>query len=198
MPPLRKVPAEPHSGPPPHEAAVPPGAEQVDRLFRDHNDALLRFIAAKLGSVQEAKDVAQEAYVRLLRLEQGEAVSYLRAFLFKTAANLALDRLRQRARRRFVVSPRDADIPVFELSPDRQFEGEQALQSLRAALEELPEKCREAFLLYRLDGLSCKEVAQRMQLQERMVWLYVARALEHLRARVHGRANGLDKEGAQS
>lgn len=132
-----------HSGSPSQEAqaaqktAAPAGAGKVDRLFRDHNDTLLRFIAAKLGSVQEARDVAQEAYVRLLRLDTGEAVSYLRAFLFKTASNLALDRLRQRARRSFMVSPCDTDIAVFELSPDRQCEGEQALQTLRAALDEL-------------------------------------------------------------
>src|SRR5262245_23495507 len=74
---------------------------EIERLFREHNDALLRFVAAKLGSKQEAREIAQEAYVRLLCLDHREAVSYLRAFLFKTAANLAMDRLRQRARRDF-------------------------------------------------------------------------------------------------
>jgi DNA-directed RNA polymerase specialized sigma24 family protein len=50
--------------------------------------------------VQEAKEVAQEAYVRLLSLEDSGAVSFLRAFLFKTAANLAVDRIRSRNRQR--------------------------------------------------------------------------------------------------
>jgi dienelactone hydrolase len=65
------------------------GAGDVERVFRDHNEALLRFIAAKLGSRQEAREVAQEAYVKLLSLDNREAVSYLRAFSFKIAANLA-------------------------------------------------------------------------------------------------------------
>jgi len=160
------------------------GPDDIERLFREHNDALLRFVAAKLGSRQEAREVVQEAYVRLLSLDHREAVSYLRAFLFKTASNLAMDRLRLRARRGFVVSARNLDFAVFELSPERQVAGEQALQRLREAIDELPQKCREAFLLYRLDELSCEEVAVRLGLQERMVWRYVARALEYVRMRM--------------
>lgn len=148
--------------------------------------SLLRFIAARLGSTQEAKEVAQEAYVRLLGLANREAVSYLRAFLFKTAANLATDRLRERVRRSHLMSSTDEGFGVFELSPERQVDGEQALQRLRDGIAELPEKCREAFLLYRLDGLRAQEVAKCLGIQERMVWLYIARALEYLRSRVDG------------
>ena len=53
----------------------------VEQLFREHNAALLRFIAAKIGSTSEAREIAQEAYVHLLQLDQPEAISYLRAFL---------------------------------------------------------------------------------------------------------------------
>jgi RNA polymerase sigma factor (sigma-70 family) len=185
-PPPFEVPAARHPG----VTAAPdaPSAEDIERLFRDHNDALLHFIAAKLGSTQEAREVAQEAYVRLLSLDGRAAISYLRAFLFKTAANLAVDRLRQRARRQTVTVPQLHDAGIVEFSPDLQLEGEQTLKLLSEAIEELPAKCREAFLLYRLDGLSCRDVAQRMGLQERMAWLYISRALEHVRARVYGAA----------
>src|SRR6185437_6352258 len=63
-----------------------PRAAVVERLFREHNEALLRFLRARVGSQNEALEVAQEAYVRLLSLDQPGAVSYLRAFLFGTAA----------------------------------------------------------------------------------------------------------------
>jgi RNA polymerase sigma-70 factor (ECF subfamily) len=156
----------------------------VERIFREHNDSLVRFIAARLGSKQEAAEVAQEAYVRLLSLDHDEAVSYLRAFLFKTAANLATDRLRVRSRRGFIVTAGSLEKAVFELSPDRELEGEQAIERLRQAIDELPEKCREAFLMYRLEELSCADSAVRLGLQERMVWRYIARALEYIRLRV--------------
>jgi hypothetical protein len=68
--------------------ARPSHSELIERLFREHNEALVRFLLARLRSRQAALEVAQEAYVRLLSLDQPGAVSYLRSFLFKTAANL--------------------------------------------------------------------------------------------------------------
>jgi RNA polymerase sigma factor (sigma-70 family) len=156
----------------------------MERLFREHNAALLRFVAARLGSEQEAKEIAQEAYVRLLRLDHPETISYLRAFLFKTAANLAVDRLRARTRQPPMRSMEESEFAVFHLSPDRQIEGEQSIAILRGALAELPEKCRRAFVLHRLDGLSRQEIGARLGIRERMVRLYLARALEHLRFRL--------------
>ncbi len=166
--------------------AVPASADttDIDRLFREHNSALLRFVAAKLGSEQEAKEIAQEAYVRLLSLNHPEAVSYLRAFLFKTAANLAIDRLRARGRRPPTRSITDMELAVFHLSPDRQMEGQQTVAILAQAVAELPQKCQRAFLLHRVEGLSRAEIAARLGLGERMVRLHIARALEHLRLRL--------------
>ena len=51
----------------------------VDRLFREHNEALIRFLRGRVGSRNEALEIAQEAYVRLLSLDQPGAVSYLRS-----------------------------------------------------------------------------------------------------------------------
>lgn len=165
-------------------AAPTPDAADIERLFREHNSALLRFVAAKLGSEQEAKEVAQEAYVRLLRLNHPEAISYLRAFLYKTAANLALDRLRARSRTPPMRSIEDTELAVFHLSPDRQVEGEQSVAILRAALAELPRRSREAFLLHKMHGLNQAEIAARMQVTQRMVRRHLSRALEYLRFRL--------------
>jgi RNA polymerase sigma-70 factor (ECF subfamily) len=180
-------PGPPHEVEAPAEPAVPPGGaspSDIERLFREHNAALLRFIATKLGSTQEAREVAQEAYVRLLSLDRPEAVSYLRGFLFKTAANIAVDRLRQRSRRRTAHLADSVDLRVFELSPERQVASAQSLAVLRRALDELPSNCRQAFTLHRVHELSCEEITQRMGISERSVRLYVARAIQHLRMRL--------------
>ena len=68
----------------------------VSQLFRDHNRMLVGYLTSRLRSEQEAKEVAQEAYVRLLQLQDPGTPSLLRAYLFKTATNLAIDRLRHR------------------------------------------------------------------------------------------------------
>src|SRR3569833_3418857 len=83
-------------------AAPPPAptddrSQLVSRLFQEHNRALVRKQTARLHCEQEARDVAQEAYVRLLQLEEPGAVSFLKAYLFRIASNLAVDRIRQRA-----------------------------------------------------------------------------------------------------
>lgn len=70
----------------------------VARIFREHNRKLVGLLVTRLKNEQEAKEVAQEAYVKVLQLEPGRgAVSYLRSYLFKVAENLAIDRLRQRS-----------------------------------------------------------------------------------------------------
>lgn len=162
-------------------------AEAVAQLFREHNRSLVSYLAMRLRSLQEAKEVAQEAYVRLLQLDQPGAESFLRAYLFKVATNLAVDRLRQRGRRQRY----EEDVPTDELEtgleePSRRTLAREQLGALIAGLEELPEKCRSAFLMYRLDGLTQQEIATQLGVSERMVRTYVTQALVYCRLRTDG------------
>src|SRR5690349_8553601 len=103
---------EPYIHPDTDRGPVPEDTERatlVERLFREHNEALLRFLKVRLRSNQDAREVAQDAYVRLLSLDKPQATSYLRALLFKTAANLATDR-----QRRAEVRGRPTELPVFQ------------------------------------------------------------------------------------
>jgi RNA polymerase sigma factor (sigma-70 family) len=172
------------TAPTPSSVASDAGTTDVERLFREHNAALLRFIAAKIGSQQEAHEIAQEAYVHLLQLDHPAAVSFLRAFLFKTAGNLAIDRLRQRSRRSHVTAMGEADFAVFELTPERQLAGEQAVGVFRVAVAQLPPKCRQAFLLHRIYDMEIEEIAGRMGIGACMVRRYIVRALDYVRQRL--------------
>jgi RNA polymerase sigma factor (sigma-70 family) len=165
-------------------------ATVVERLFRDHNEALIRFLRGRVGSHNEALEVAQEAYVRLLSLDQPGAVSYLRAFLFKTAANIAIDR-----RRRDQNFDRVAGRQLFsELTesrtPERQLSGEQSLRHLGALIESMPPKCRESFVMNQIHGLDAATIARRLGVTESMVRKYVVRALLHCRAHMDLERNG--------
>lgn len=152
-------------------------AALMDALFREHNQALVRFLAARLSSDQEAKEVAQEAYVRLLQLDQPKAVSFLRAFLYKTAANIAIDRLR---RRRLAHETRPwelFDLEVDRRSPEAHASGADDVRIVAACLQELEPNCRQAVLLSRVHGLSSSEIATELGVTTRMVRMYVASAL---------------------
>jgi RNA polymerase sigma factor (sigma-70 family) len=157
-------------------------AERISRLFSEHNEALIQFLATRLRSVQEAKEVAQEAYVRLLSLEDSGAVSFLRAFLFKTAANLAVDRIRSRNRQRQALDAGLCDESRETPTPDREAASAQEMEIVRRLVGELPPKCRRAFLLHRVHGAEFSEIAKEMGLSERMVRHYVLRAVLNCRA----------------
>jgi RNA polymerase sigma factor (sigma-70 family) len=161
-----------------------PQTQLVEHLFREHNAALIRFLHARLRSYQEACEVAQEAYVRVLSLDKPGAVNYLRAFLFKTAANIAIDR-----RRRHEMHDRATELPFFHesedrLTPERRLAGKQTLRRLEQLIATLPPKCQQAFVLNQIHGLDFAAVARQMRLSESMVRKYVMRAMLHCRTRL--------------
>ena len=156
----------------------------VERLFREHNEALIRFLRGRVGSRNEALEVAQEAYVRLLSLDQPGAVSYLRAFLFKTAANIAIDR-RRRHLNYGKVTERQLFMELAEnRTPEREVAAEQTLRHLERLIEAMPPKCRESFVMNQIHGLDAAVIAARLGITGSMVRKYVVRALLHCRERM--------------
>lgn len=178
---------DPSSLPEEADAAGTPGhSHALSSLFEEHNRTLQSFLRARLGNEQEAREVAQEAYVRLLQLHQPGTVSFLRAYLFKTAANLAVDRIRQRANRERL----DRSGPQSELidraSPDRRLMAAEELDLLDQALRELPSQYRRAFLLHRFEDWPTARIAKELGVQERMVRNYVSRAAIYCKLRLDG------------
>lgn len=176
---------------PANPAAEEPGSDPsldpvrgVERLFREHNRALVGFLSARLGSEHEAREVAQEAYVRLLRLDHPTASSFLRAHLFHIAANLAIDRLRQRGQRsRAPLSDFFQDL-LLPPTPEHHALAGEEIEVLRLALRELPAKSARAFTLYMLVGRDVRSIAREMQMPERSVRWHIQRAFEHCRAKL--------------
>jgi RNA polymerase sigma-70 factor (ECF subfamily) len=154
-------------------------------LFAQHARAVKRYLFGIIPKLEVAEDLTQEAFVRL----QSSARNHLespRGFLFRTAHNLALDHLR-----------RDRRVPIDELddittasladagpSPEEQVAARQELAIMRAIILELPPKCRQVFLLVRLEGLSHRDVAAEMGMSQTMVRKYLARAVDHIQKRV--------------
>ncbi|OOG49669.1 RNA polymerase subunit sigma [Rhodanobacter sp. C01] len=164
--------------------ALPAHAAQVAELFREHNRALIAFLRCRLNSMSDAQELAQDAYLRLLTLEHPERIDSLRAYLFRIATNLAVDRLRMRKVRN--------DMPIEQPSedlhsspiPERHVWAAEQLRDMRDALRELPAKTSQAFVMHVIEGWDFNVVAHAMRLSERMVRYHVSNALAHCRARV--------------
>ncbi|MEJ1961330.1 MAG: sigma-70 family RNA polymerase sigma factor [Gammaproteobacteria bacterium] len=163
-------------------------AQTVDKLFREHNQALVRFLQIKLRNEAEAREVAQEAYVRLLQLEKTDAISFLRAYLFRIAANLAVDRIHSRQRAPLQsVAPGEALEQIPDpLDIERNVLAQEELELFLTCLDELPPKCRQAFILHRLHKLTTRQVAEQLGISDRMVRKHIARALIYCRYRLDG------------
>lgn len=161
-------------------------SKALSELFEQHNRTLHSFLVSRLGNEQEAREVAQEAYVRLLQLQEPGTVSFLRAYLFKTAANLAVDRIRQRVNRASLdQSAPEIDI-VDRRSPDRRVMGAEDLELVQQALLELPLKYRRAFVLHRFEDWSTVQIARDLGVQERMVRNYISRTAIYCKLRLEG------------
>src|SRR5208282_1432393 len=93
----------------------------------------------------------------------------------------AVDRLRQRGRRAHVTEMAELDFAAFEITPERQLSGEQAIAVYKSAVAQLPAKCRQAFFLHRVHELQVEEIAERMNIGVCMVRRYIARALDYVR-----------------
>lgn len=161
-------------------------SEQIAKLVREHNQSLHAFLMARVGDPHEAREVAQEAYVRMLQLDRPDAVSYLRGYLFKTAANIAIDRARERNTRARLLRNEPMEEPQDELSPDRYALGKEDVDILRLALTELPERLRRSFLLRHVDGLNDLKIGEVLGVSGRMVHNYLTRAGLYCQLRVQG------------
>jgi RNA polymerase sigma-70 factor (ECF subfamily) len=173
--------ADPISGTPDERSSL------ARRLFEEHNRDLLSFLTARLRSVHEAQDIAQEAYVRLLQLDQPGAVGFLRRYLFRIAANLVVDRKRRQAKERAISTLFDAEPQCAGV--DRAVMAREEAELIQAALAELPQRCRRAFVLHTIEGVSTPEVAVMLKVSERMIRVYVSQAYAHCERRLQ-----LDKE----
>lgn len=152
-------------------------------LFRRHAAELAGFLRARKGAF-DAEDLVQDSFVRLIQASATETPDNPRAWLYRTGANLAADAYdhRQVRERLHVDWPDDADeIPDHPADPARHVEASQHLRHVWAALQSLPEPCRQAFLLNRLEGMSQRAIAAHLGIGEKTVERHILRALEACR-----------------
>lgn len=158
----------------------------LQEIFARYARELSTFIKWRWPGEQDIADIVQETFLRLAQYPQPETIRDPRAFLFQTAANLTVDRhRRQTTRERHTVA--DVDIEAIggnlRATPEHYWESREALDRFVALLDELPEVCRHAFVLYRIEGFSHAEVAAHLGISVRSSERHVMRAMRHFAKR---------------
>jgi RNA polymerase sigma-70 factor, ECF subfamily len=147
------------------------GTVDTERVFLDHHDDLLRYLLWYTGDADQAADVAQETFLRLLsRPPAGD----VRPWLFKVAMNVVRDDWR----RQRDLQPLDVDHPSSD-DPVAELEGAERRRWVRRALQHLSARLR-GVLLMREQGFTHMEIGKILGISPNSVGPLAARALVRL------------------
>lgn len=153
-----------------------------------HEPALMCFLRRNWRDHDEITDLRQEVYARVYEAAMRRLPDSPKSFLFATARNLLVDRVRHQ---RIVPITAVGDIEPLnvmedELEPARWLGGREALVRLARALDRLPDRCREVIWLRRVEDLPQKEIARRLGISEKTVEKHIAKGSRMLADHFHG------------
>jgi len=169
------------------EPSMSARSDVVERLFTAHRTALLQYLTRLLHSAEDAEEIVQETYIRVLKLDDlSHLDSEVRRFLFRIATNLARDRFRQRKAR-----AHDAHVPfdMLELegsseAPEEIVDWDAGMVVLRQALLDLPPRHRQVFLLHVTENMSYRTIAKHLGVSTKTVERDLAMVLELCQSRL--------------
>jgi RNA polymerase sigma factor (sigma-70 family) len=159
----------------------------IERLFTAHGAALQRFFRRRIREAPDAPDLAQEVYVRMLRVSDSDAIRDPELYLFTVANNLVREHALVEKRRRACDDIDDEAIQE-QLAELPQLDGEidtmRRTERLREVFEQLSPKCRATLILQYRDELSYQQIAERLGISTHTVKKYVMQGLELCRRRM--------------
>jgi RNA polymerase sigma factor (sigma-70 family) len=155
--------------------------QRLDELAAHFRGPLLRFFQRRVGPEEEADDLVQDVFSRLAAQDLAR-IANVQGYVFRVAANVLRDRAR-RASVRSIVSRAPDGFDVEDeagFSPERILQGREVVQTMIAAIYELPDAVRTVFSQYHFDGVAQVEIARRLGLSLSTVEKHMARANSHL------------------
>ena len=155
------------------------GSAALDTLYRQESPRLLRALARRMASAEEARDLVQEVFCRLARLGSAklQSVDSPQAYLSRMATNLLRDRARTDTRHIVHHHVPADEARLTGTDPHRLLEARDTLRRVEAAVLKLRPKTREIFMAHRVEGLSYAEIAERTSLSVKGVEKQMSKAI---------------------
>jgi RNA polymerase sigma-19 factor, ECF subfamily len=156
--------------------------EVSDRSSLRYQAALHRYLIRCLRNNEDARDLAQEAYLRFLQLPPEREIDQPQAYLFRIAINLVYE-LRRRQKHRLVsfdseLAEARANVAVDGAWTDPS-EDVSSAEQLSRLLKQIPAGYRRVLILHKRDGLTYEEIAEQLQISKQSVQKYLARAIAY-------------------
>lgn len=152
------------------------------KLFEARGLDLLSFLRRRLGSDADARDIAQETYLRFIRLGDPDRINNPEAYLFRIASNLLWEhRLRQRNLSRH--APLE-QVALDEHTPFDLAVSTQLGERINLILNKLPPLQRAVLILHLRDGVTCADIGARSGISASMVKKHLSNALAFCRRKL--------------
>lgn len=162
-----------------------------ETLYRRHSDSLYRYLLRLSRNRAAAEDIFQEVWSKIIRSRQNyRATAKFSTFLYRVAHNCFIDHIR-RNKRHAANSPLDPDVTTHPADqPDVTAEKTLARERLDAALAQLPDEQRDAFLLHEEAGLSLDHIARITGVNRETAKSRLRYAVKKLRTAIDSAAGG--------
>jgi len=158
---------------------------EIIELFTKHRSRLQQYLYSRLNNEADAQELAQEAYLRLLRISEKKLIRHPQSYLYRIATNLVYELYavnlpaNQRLGEATLEELEDPMVPLEETVERRRH-----LQRVDKALSELSPKCQAVVNMRSRQGMTNKEIATKLDISVEMVKKYMANGVAHCRKRL--------------
>jgi RNA polymerase sigma factor (sigma-70 family) len=151
----------------------------IHEIIRRHHRELVAWLMPRLRVPEDAHDIAQEAYLRMMKYEHSTEINSPVGLLHRIALNIAHDLDRQQRVRHYQHHDNIDDLPIEDAgaSMERILDGERNYHRVCQAIESLTPRCRQVFLLSRASGMSYPQIADACGISIKMVEKHISHAL---------------------
>jgi RNA polymerase sigma-70 factor (ECF subfamily) len=158
-------------------------AARWEKVARQYDAPLRGFFAKRVRNQADVDDLVQAVFVQLMQRGRGQPIEHVHQYIFRVAANVLRDQHRRsQARRQDVHESYDESEHAVrsDLSPERVLLGREAVERMAAALEELPERTRDIFILRGIRLCKYEDIAEMLGLSKHTVLKHMSKAMKHL------------------
>lgn len=175
--------------------APPPGLVSA---FLDCRKALGR-VVRQLARPDDVDDILQEAFIRAYVASKSTEIRHPRAFIVKTARNVALNEvLSAKNQRTRSIEDFSASIHPCTDTLESEFEAKERFLGFCRAVRALPVQCRRVFVLKKVYGLSQQEIAEHLGISESTVEKHVAKGLLMCARSMRDAGHAVDFDGERA
>ena len=157
---------------------------KVSKAYLENHDFLKNFLKRFFSRSDDVEDMAQEAYLNAYRAEQERDIAEPKAFLFRIAKNLALNELNRKSQKMTdYIEDRVASVSLASTETvEEELEARQAVRLYCEAVDALPKRCRQVYLLRKVNGMRHKEIAEQLGITTGAVEKHLCNGVKSCRA----------------